>query len=382
MTILVIDCESTIHEKGNPFSRSNKLCCVGTYDGAVYTYYDIEHSLRPYGETLNRLAQQIERAGLLVGHNTKFDLNWIRRYIPNLKVNRVWDTQLFEYMDSKQTWTMPSLEDCATKWSLPAKGDLATEYWDKGIDTTGIPANTLLDYNRQDCLTTHSLYVIQKERLKPEQASLFYLHCDDLLVLQEMEFNGIMLDLKKNEEERKKTEVEYKQVLTDLQEFDPHGIVNWNSDDHLSVVLYGGTIAYRAREVVTKTYKKGPKQVERWGTANQEYPRLVEPIDGTARAKEGLFFVNEDVIRTLRPKDERGKRLLGLLRRSSDLNKLLTTYYVGLPKLAERMDWEPGVLHGSFNQSVTKTGRSSCSKPNQQNFDGRIKELFVSRYAD
>ena len=45
------------------------------------------------------------------------------------------------------------------------------------------------------------------------------------------------------------------------------------------------------------------------------------------------------------------------------------------------MNWETNVLHGQLNQCVARTGRLSSSKPNLQNFDGEIKQLFGSRYA-
>ncbi len=39
------------------------------------------------------------------------------------------------------------------------------------------------------------------------------------------------------------------------------------------------------------------------------------------------------------------------------------------------------MIYGQLNQCVARTGRLSSSKPNLQNFDGEIKDLFGSRYA-
>ena len=61
--------------------------------------------------------------------------------------------------------------------------------------------------------------------------------------------------------------------------------------------------------------------------------------------------------------------------------KRLTAYYQGLPELRSKMNWPVGKLHGILNQCVAKTGRLSSTKPNLQNFDGEIKQLFGSRYV-
>ena len=63
------------------------------------------------------------------------------------------------------------------------------------------------------------------------------------------------------------------------------------------------------------------------------------------------------------------------------LEKRKTTYYHGLVKLIDEMNWTKGIIHGQLNQCVAKTGRLSSSKPNLQNFDGEIKTPFTTRYG-
>ena len=62
--------------------------------------------------------------------------------------------------------------------------------------------------------------------------------------------------------------------------------------------------------------------------------------------------------------------------------KRMSTYYFGLTKLTDQMNWKKGKIHGQLNQCVAKTGRLSSSKPNLQNFDGEIKTLFTSQYGE
>ena len=193
MKVLVIDVEASGANKANPFGRSNKLACVGLFDGVTYTYVDIEHSGLPYNTNLELVSQKIKESELLIGHNIKYDIHWLRRYIPNLIIDSVWDTQLFEYMASNQTWIMPSLNDSLIYHGLPGKSDLiATEYWDKGLSTLDIPQPLLKEYNEGDCQGTYLLYQCQIALQRENTKALFQLHCDDLLVLEEMEHNGLI----------------------------------------------------------------------------------------------------------------------------------------------------------------------------------------------
>jgi len=383
MRTLVLDTESTIYASGNPFSEPNKLMCVGLYDGFCYTYLDIERSLKPFKPRLDFLSQVLSQTELLVGHNLKYDLHWLRRYgIQPPEGIVIWDTQLAEYILSDQRWVMPSLDEACKRVGIPGKTDsLASKYWDQGINTTEIPEEELRNYNEGDCRATWALFQNQKGRLAATtKGPLFALHCDDLLVLQEMEFNGIKWNEEGLVHALADTSSKHQVVTNALKEFDPHNLVNWGSNDHLSCVLYGGKIAYRVREKIIKHYKKGDTEVERWGTAYQEYPRLVAPLEGTEREKDGLFLVNEGVLKSL-PAKGKAKELIKLVLEEAELSKLLDTYLIGIPKLMEEMQWTDSLIHGQFNQCVTRTGRSSSSKPNEQNFSEPVKELIVSRYA-
>jgi DNA polymerase I-like protein with 3'-5' exonuclease and polymerase domains len=165
MKILVIDTEATTFMKGNPFSSKNKLMCIGffdTYNG--YKYYDIEHSGMPYDENLGRVINWLQDTELLIGFNIKYDLHWLRRYIPSgISIPRIWDCQLAQFILNDQTTPYPSLNECLAQYQLPLKLDLVkTEYWDKGIDTTEIPQQILKDYNEQDCYSTYKLYKNKK----------------------------------------------------------------------------------------------------------------------------------------------------------------------------------------------------------------------------
>jgi hypothetical protein len=166
--------------------------------------------------------------------------------------------------------------------------------------------------------------------------------------------------------------------------FEYHELVefNPNSTEHVSSLLYGGTIKVRRREVigVFKTGTRMGQQKERWVEHEITFPRLINPIKGSELAKEGFFSTDDQTLKSLKTKSKYGKDLVEILVTRATLEKRLSTYYKGLVDLRKEMNWHEGRLHGQLNQCVARTGRLSSSKPNLQNFDGEIKTLFGSRY--
>jgi DNA polymerase I-like protein with 3'-5' exonuclease and polymerase domains len=379
--ILTVDVEASGANKANPFGRSNKLCCVGLFDGINYSFVDIEHSALPYARGLEQIASAFEQAELIVGFNIKYDLNWLRRYIPNLCLGAVFDCQLAQFILDAQTSSYPSLNDVLQRYGLPLKDDrIKLEYWDQGKSTLEVPVEMLREYNEYDCRGTYEVYLRQKTQLKGNQAVLFRLHCDDLLVLHEMESNGLLYNVEESLKLATELEQELQLVYNDLKPFTQGYDINWNSPKQCSAVLYGGDIAFRIRERTERTLKDGTVKVgERWGTTTATYPRYIDPLDGT-ELKDGSYETNEDALRSLRATGP-AKRLVESILRVSQLDKLKGTYYEGIPKTIRRMDWEPNTIHGNISQCVAKTGRTASSKPNIQNFDPALKPLFYSRYT-
>ena len=96
-------------------------------------------------------------------------------------------------------------------------------------------------------------------------------------------------------------------------------------------------------------------------------------------AKEGLWSTAEPVLRNLRA-SKKAQHLIELLLKKAELEKLVSTYYEGIPNLQSKLNLKKGMVHGQLNQTVARTGRLSSSKPNLQNFDGGLKVLFPSRF--
>lgn len=382
MKYLTLDCETTTFANGNPFSERNKLCYVGllTHKGE-YLDFPIEYGEQPYGTNLKQIQTIIDDHDCIIGFNLKFDLHWLLRYGITGSLHRCFDTQLVEFILSRQSIPYPSLNNTALSYGLSGKLDVVKlEYWDKGIDTPNIPEGTLREYLKQDVIQTWEVFNKQQERITPENKGIISLANQDLLTLLEIEHNGMKYNTTESkrlgdkiQEQLNLIDYEMKQFLN-CQEFKP------SSNDHLSAALYGGILKYPGIETYTFTYKDGrTKEKTRNCVIERVMPRLIDPLKGSQLAKEGYYATNEPTLRSLR---SRGpvKHFIGLVLKRSELEKRRGTYLHGIPEMIKEMDWEENMIHGQLNQCVAITGRLSSSKPNLQNFDKEIADLFITRY--
>jgi DNA polymerase I-like protein with 3'-5' exonuclease and polymerase domains len=314
---------------------------------------------------------------------------------------------LAEFVLNGQSIPYPSLDGTAAAYGLGQKLDVVKlDYWDKGIDTPEIPLDILLPYQKQDIQLTYQIYQKQLERFKkgnPRLYNAFVMQCKDILILEEAEYEGLMIDTalaaKRAEEcitELDEINVELARLIGDA--------VNWNSPDQLSAVLYGGVVREKTRVATERVLKDGTiKHGEKWGEVEKHFKQLVKPPKNSEHAatkemsdeqlmmhnqkqlEEGkrllyrTYKTDEPTLKSLKG-TKKVKKIVELLIRYSELDKLYSTYYKGLPDKIVEMDWPDGELHGNFNMCVVPTSRLSSSNPNLQNLAGETKELYISRY--
>jgi len=379
--VIVLDVETTISNKGNPFDESNKLC----YIGVDRHCFPIEYDSSPYVDHLRTVQSTINDASLLIGFNIKFDLHWLARYGITFNNARIWDCQVVHFILTGQSDSYPSLNSVCEYYGLESKLDVVSEhYWKNGIDTPNVPREILEEYLLKDLELTRQVYEKQVEELadKPLLRRLVSLHNQDLLVLQEMEFNGLLYDEGKSNELASELDKDIERLDRLLYDVHSCDSLNLNSVDHLSAFLYGGSIRLR-RRVPCGFFKTGPRAgepKEKWEDYEVEFPRLVRPLKGSELSKEGLYSTDESTLRSLKG-SKKTMEVIELLLKRAELEKRVSTYYRGLLKLREEYKWKKGMIHGQLNQCVARTGRLSSSRPNLQNFDGEIKQLFYSRFA-
>jgi DNA polymerase I-like protein with 3'-5' exonuclease and polymerase domains len=353
----------------------------------VFSYYtDID-----FVSDLKRKAKQ---AKLLVGFNTKYDLHWARRLgvMPSDGV-RIWDCQIAEFILRGQRGSYPSLNEACARFDIGQKDDKIAEYWALGIDTPEIPVDELRVYNVLDVDLTYKLYLAQQKAMTDKQKKLCTVMGLDLLVLAEMEWNGIKLDMELCKQKAKETDIELQKINKELLQFSPTPDINLDSGHQLSCLLYGGGFEITTVDHVTQeVYKSGKRKGQAWEknhyvTRVYDCTPLFQPLKGTktklvskvGEAEYPVYQTGEDVLKQLKRPTRQHKRIVELLLKRAELVKLLDTYYGKLPGLLDTQEWGD-MLHGQYNQCVAATGRLSSSAPNMQNFSGDVDQLLVSRF--
>ena len=387
MKTLTLDVETTITNTGHPFTKDNRLMLVGL-DG--HRVYDIEYTADPHRESLEEIQVAVDSADVLVGFNIKFDLHWLQRYGIKFKDKRIWDCQLVEFILRNQSNPYPSLNGTAEYYDLGTKLDEVKEnYWKNGIDTDKIPLNILTEYLNQDVDLTYKVFQEQLKELESDdhknKKTLISLHNQDLLVLQDIEFNGLQYEYQHSLTLGDELDEQISKLDKKLYYCHMFEHFNPNSNVHLSCLLYGGTVPYREQEIAG-VYKGGARMGEvkyKWVDKEVKLKQLFEPLDGTELKRPGQYKTNDDTLKRLYEtvEEEEAKKVLQLLVTRATLEKRRGTYYIGVPALSDTMGWTNNLLHGQLNQCVAKTGRLSSSKPNLQNFDSEIKSLFTTRYS-
>ncbi len=365
------------------------MCCAIGWNTVVHQgVVKLEHGGNLVSrESLDFVQQQLDEATQLIGFNLKYDLHWLRRYGLVVPVDlRLWDVQAVQFVIQNQQQSYPAMDTTSKFYELqPKYDDIATEYWAKGIDTPNIPWDIVERRAVEDVILTYDLYRKQVETLPESKKRLVSLVNQDLRMLAEMEWHGLRYDTVESLKQSTIIKGEIESINKELTDtFGDHPF-NWSSGDHASVCLYGGTIRFHVATPYEHTYKGGAKA----GTTETRYrhshyevtlPRLVTPLKRSELKKPGYWSTAADVLVRLRG-SKKAKRVIDLMCRRADLEKLNSTYLEGFPKKIAEMDWEPGTIHGGLNQSVVVTGRLSSSGPNMQNLLEEAQALVKSRYA-
>ena len=158
---------------------------------------------------------------------------------------------------------------------------------------------------------------------------------------------------------------------------------NLNSGDHLSVILYGGDLKYDGRVQTERVLKDG---TIKYGEKNDKITLHTQglkfkPLAKTETAKKGYYQTDTLTLVQLRCTNKVQEKALEYIKELSRLEKLKGTYFDGMQDHIT----SDGLIHQNLNQTVTATGRLSCTKPNLMNIPrgstGPSKQIFISRYT-
>ncbi len=382
---LVFDVETSRFPDGSAYRQSAKIISWASQyedDEIIFAYYTDP-------DFVSKLQEQLDKATLLIGINLKYDISWLRRIGCRLpKGIRVWDQQSGEFILSGQTRSFASMDDLCGLYGIEGKAGGLEEWWGQNIETADIPRNIVEAYNVGDIQRTSSIYSAQQldTRLTPNLRQLILLAGADLLVLQQMEQNGILYDKAGSITAGDTAQKEIEELKRDLQSVIDFEHFNLDSGDDLSCFLYGGVVTRELYAPVGLVYKSGERkgmaytQNKHVGTATKKFEGLFKPLPKTALKKEGYFQTGEPVLRQLPTRTKEQKLVIHRLLRLAELSKQVGSFLHALPELLEKSGWGD-TIHPTYNQVVARTGRLSCSKPNAQQFPEIVDQFWVSRYA-
>ena len=303
----------------------NQICGVGvaTEDSSYYFPFRHQQGTNLHPDVLVDLMKHMNERKNLIGYNIKFDLHFLSQdglditdmnLIDVLVMVRLTEHSTVKDLDLTSTLKR-SYGDEAAQYDIETKKYLRSNKWHK--DFSLAPADVLGEYCIKDVEWTRQLF---KDRLKKiedsKQTDIFNMECELTKVLFQMEQRGIPIDSKYAAETIQKIDARKESVATNVfttvgKEF------NLSSTQQLGEIFNENGIF----SAVTT-----PKGKQSWG-------------------EEALIRINNP--------------LAGLVRQYRSLTKLQSTYLE--PYL------ETDVMHTSFCNWGTLTGRLSSREPNLQN---------------
>jgi DNA polymerase I-like protein with 3'-5' exonuclease and polymerase domains len=259
LRITTLDNETTFQvvdgkKDPSPFNPNNKLVSVGykhVVDKEVTDdYLCFFHGKQaPTPDAAKKLQAVLDSTDLLVGHNLKFDLEWL--FECGFKYEgEAWDTMLCEYVFSRGRKLGMGLDDSCARYGLTQKLDAIKEYMDNDISFENIPWETVEEYGRNDVNITYDLYCKQRAQLLlPANSGLeptVRMSNEFMLVLVDAERNGVAIDsevlnlIEKDYREQLKTiKDRLEEIKRDVMGDTP---VNLDSPEQLSQLIYSRKI--------------------------------------------------------------------------------------------------------------------------------------------
>ena len=279
-----------------------------------------------------------------IGQNLKYDISMLAQYGIKVK-GRLFDTMLAHYLlEPEQRHNMDYLAEAYLDYiTIPIEDLIGKGRQQRSMRE--VPVEQVKEYAAEDADITLQLYEKLSPMLKENgvEKLLNDIEMPLVPVLSRMEANGVRIDT----ENLKQISDEFGRQIQQVEEkiYEAAGMpFNIASPKQLGEVLF-------------------------------EKLRIDEKAKKT---KTGQYATGEDVLQKLSHKHP----IIQMILDYRSFTKLKSTYLDALPALVNPKD---GLIHTSYNQAVTATGRLSSNNPNLQNIPVRtaqgreIRKAFVPR---
>ena len=281
---------------------------------------------------------------LKIGQNLKYDISMLAQYGINVK-GPMFDTMLAHYLlEPEQRHNMDYLAEVYLNYlTIPIEDLIGKGRQQKTMRE--VPVELVKEYAAEVADITLQLYEKLLPLLKENGVEkLFYeIEMPLVPVLSRMEANGVRIDTENLQQISEAFGVEIRKIEEEI---------------------------YKAAGMPFNI--ASPKQL---GEVLFERLRIDEKAKKT---KTGQYATGEDVLQKLSHKHP----IIQMILDYRSFTKLKSTYLDALPALVNPKD---GLIHTSYNQAVTATGRLSSNNPNLQNIPVRtekgreIRRAFVPR---
>lgn len=338
-----------------------------------------------------RIRRVLGKSHTIIGANLKFDLSYIwhdpyfKKWLK--KGGKIWDVSLVRYLLSAQRHQFPSLAELQKIYlGIKTKKDRISALFKKSIGANHIIAakdrcprlwRLYCEYGVEDGRTPMLIMQKQYKEAKAKgMLKVIEMYNEYLLGLTMIECNGLPINIEAAEDRLQeftmtmldylgKAEEIVKKYWTDKR----LPVLNLNSGQHKSVILFGGKIKVdvtRGTGEYVKT-KSSPNYGKEKTKKFEEYVQVQGfqlPTHLTQELKTGYYATDEAVINRIyeKAKNEEAKLYCKHVKTSSGYKQKISTY---LNAFVNRS--VDGVLYPNYNNTRTTTGRLSASQPNVQN---------------
>jgi len=326
---VALDIETAGNADSDPWC-TGRILSIALYDGR--NAYVIPDELAEHRQTA-KFVQWLCENRTVICHNGSFDMGYVSQRL-GITVYHDEDT-LMQHFVMHNTAQEHGLKPLAQRiFGAPDWDSANKKYLKGGAHFENIPREQLYLYNAYDVYWTFQLYKLFHEQLEndPNMRRYYRFRMQVCRVLQDMQANGIKIDINVMDELGKEFVAEFEDAKGRLQQVTGNDTFNPNS----------------------------PKQVKDWLDSAGHH---VEKAD-----KEAL----NDLAGEGGQVGEFATQLL----RYRKFNKQYTTYVVGI---SGRVGTD-GRVHPTYLPHGAKSGRLSCRNPNAQNVtrDSGVKRAFVA----